>query len=188
MDSQKTHQDVLNDLRTFIEFSLLKDQKSWSEWIAATTKNLSNNCWEKKNCNEVSCPAYNNKCGRCWLIAGNLCGDSVQGKFAAGHASCYDCEVFKDVVYKDPVSELQEHILILIHSLRTKQQELQHALDEVKILSGLLPICMGCKKIRDDKGYWTQLESYITKHSEAIFSHGICPDCLKELRPHLAEL
>jgi len=61
--------------------------------------------------------------------------------------------------------------------------ELEGALSEVKQLSGLLPICSYCKKIRDDKGYWTQLESYIHKHSEAEFSHGICEDCVTKHFP-----
>jgi PAS domain S-box-containing protein len=60
-------------------------------------------------------------------------------------------------------------------------QELQDALARVKTLSGLLPICSSCKKIRDDKGYWTQLEAYIRDHSEAEFSHSICPECRKKL-------
>jgi hypothetical protein len=59
--------------------------------------------------------------------------------------------------------------------------DLQKALGEVKTLSGLLPICANCKKIRDDKGYWNQIESYIRDNSEADFSHGICPDCAKKL-------
>ncbi|MDJ0876752.1 MAG: response regulator, partial [Desulfobacterales bacterium] len=59
------------------------------------------------------------------------------------------------------------------------------ALKEIKILSGLLPICAACKKIRDDKGYWNQIESYINEHSEAEFSHSICPDCAQNLYPHL---
>lgn len=63
--------------------------------------------------------------------------------------------------------------------------QLQEALSKVKQLSGLLPICASCKKIRDDKGYWNQIESYIKKHSEAEFSHGICPECAKKLYPHL---
>lgn len=63
--------------------------------------------------------------------------------------------------------------------------ELQQALSEVKTLSGLLPICANCKKIRDDKGYWNQIESYLHKHSEAKFSHGMCPDCLKQLYPDI---
>jgi hypothetical protein len=59
--------------------------------------------------------------------------------------------------------------------------ELQKALSEVKKLSGFLPICASCKKIRDDKGYWRQIEAYIRDHSEAEFSHGLCPDCAKKL-------
>ena len=59
--------------------------------------------------------------------------------------------------------------------------KLQEMLSEVKKLSGLLPICASCKKIRDDKGYWNQLESYIHKHSEAQFSHGMCPECSDQL-------
>jgi len=61
--------------------------------------------------------------------------------------------------------------------------ELQEALATVKKLSGMLPICASCKKIRDDKGYWTQIEAYIRDHSEAEFSHGICPECMKKLYP-----
>jgi YesN/AraC family two-component response regulator len=61
--------------------------------------------------------------------------------------------------------------------------ELQAALAKVKLLSGLLPICASCKKIRDDQGYWTQIEVYIRDHSEAEFSHGICPTCAKTLYP-----
>jgi hypothetical protein len=62
-------------------------------------------------------------------------------------------------------------------------RNLQEALVKVKTLSGLLPICSACKKIRDDKGYWRQIESYIRDHSEAEFSHGICPDCMRKLYP-----
>jgi PAS domain S-box-containing protein len=61
--------------------------------------------------------------------------------------------------------------------------QLQGALADVKMLSGLVPICANCKKIRDDKGYWTQVEAYIQERSEARFSHGICPDCTKTLYP-----
>jgi PAS domain S-box-containing protein len=66
-------------------------------------------------------------------------------------------------------------------------QELQTALARVKLLSGLLPICANCKKIRDDQGYWKQVESYIEGHSEATFSHGICPECLHQLYPALEQ-
>ena len=62
-------------------------------------------------------------------------------------------------------------------------RDLQRSLAEVKTLSGLLPICSSCKKIRDDKGYWNQIEAYIHEHSDATFSHGICPDCTQKLYP-----
>lgn len=61
--------------------------------------------------------------------------------------------------------------------------DLQEALAKVKLLSGLLPICASCKKIREGNGYWTQVESYIREHSEAKFSHGLCPECAKKLYP-----
>jgi len=67
-------------------------------------------------------------------------------------------------------------------------QQLQAALANVKSLSGLLPICAGCKKIRDDKGYWSQVESYVQKHSEATFTHGLCPDCIKKYYPELEDV
>ena len=62
-------------------------------------------------------------------------------------------------------------------------EELKEALDRVKTLNGLLPICSFCKKIRDDKGYWNQLESYLKKYSDADFSHSICPGCLEKHYP-----
>lgn len=61
--------------------------------------------------------------------------------------------------------------------LQKEHDKLLQALKEIKTLSGLLPICASCKKIRDDKGYWNQIESYISRNSEANFSHGLCPEC-----------
>ncbi len=58
--------------------------------------------------------------------------------------------------------------------------ELKEAADKIKTLRGLIPICASCKKIRDDKGYWNQLETYIRDHTEAEFSHGLCPDCAEK--------
>jgi len=66
-------------------------------------------------------------------------------------------------------------------------QQLQESLSEIKTLTGLLPMCAHCKKIRDDKGYWEKVEVYIEDHSEAEFSHGICPDCIKKLYPELGD-
>jgi PAS domain S-box-containing protein len=64
-----------------------------------------------------------------------------------------------------------------------KKNELRRRATEVKILKGLLPICASCKQIRDDQGYWHQIESYIRDHSGAEFSHGICPECSERLYP-----
>lgn len=69
--------------------------------------------------------------------------------------------------------------------LRQEKEKLEEALFEVKKLSGLLPICSHCKKIRDDKGYWNQIETYIQARSEAQFSHSICQDCAREHYPDL---
>lgn len=68
-------------------------------------------------------------------------------------------------------------------ALVSEKNKLQEALLEIKELSGMLPICSFCKKIRDDKGYWNQIESYIRDHSAVEFSHSICPDCTKKLYP-----
>jgi len=59
--------------------------------------------------------------------------------------------------------------------------ELHTALDEVKTLRGIIPICASCKKIRDDKGFWQQVEVYVSAHSEAMFSHGSCPECTEKI-------
>jgi hypothetical protein len=70
-------------------------------------------------------------------------------------------------------------------SLRREKDRLEQALSQIRTLRGLLPICANCKKIRDDTGYWNQIETYIHDHSEAKFSHGICPECMKKLYPGL---
>lgn len=66
-------------------------------------------------------------------------------------------------------------------SLMDQKNKTEKALEEIKKLSGMLPICSQCKNIRDDKGYWSQIEEYMEKHSEVLFSHGICPDCMDQL-------
>jgi ligand-binding sensor domain-containing protein len=75
--------------------------------------------------------------------------------------------------------------------LQRREAELQRRVDEavaqVKVLHGLLPICTGCKKIRDDQGYWNQIENYIARHADIKFSHSLCPDCLQRLYPDLAD-
>lgn len=85
--------------------------------------------------------------------------------------------------------EVGARMIELQESLRDKVQELQHALVQVKQLQGILPICSYCKHVRDDQNYWQRVESYITEHSEAQFSHGVCPDCYaKVVQPQLDEM
>ena len=68
-----------------------------------------------------------------------------------------------------------ERVLELQFKLAKRVKELEDPLSQIKTLQGLIPICSYCKKIRDDQNYWQQLESYISQHSQAVFSHGICP-------------
>ena len=73
--------------------------------------------------------------------------------------------------------------------LADRVRELDEALTRVKRLQGLLPICSYCKKIRNDRNYWEKVETYISEHSEAQFSHGICPDCFERVvKPELHEM
>ena len=83
--------------------------------------------------------------------------------------------VIRDITERTRIEAEKER---LIH-------DLQQALSEVKTLSGLLPICSSCKKIRDDSGYWQQIEGYIHEHSDAQFTHGLCPECARRLYPDI---
>jgi AmiR/NasT family two-component response regulator len=71
----------------------------------------------------------------------------------------------------------------LYEELAARNREIENALAEIKTLKGLLPICAACKKIRDSKGYWEQIEAYLKDHSDVEFSHSICPECAQELYP-----
>jgi hypothetical protein len=92
---------------------------------------------------------------------------------------------------KDEIGQLAREFNLLIAKRREAEEELKQeivehkkALDKVKLLSGFLPICASCKKIRDDRGYWKQIETYIRDNSEVEFSHGICPECVDKLYPN----
>ena len=80
-------------------------------------------------------------------------------------------------LYKHQIDLEREHYI----------KELQEALDKIKTLHGMLPICAWCKKIRDDKGYWSQVETYIEEHSDAEFTHGMCPECRSKLEAQMDE-
>jgi len=90
-----------------------------------------------------------------------------------------------------PVSnrELVSRVNSMVRLIRAERKtdsyilELEQAMEKIKVLSGIIPICMHCKQIRDDKGYWNKLESFIQTHSSAQFSHGICETCLEKYYP-----
>jgi hypothetical protein len=84
--------------------------------------------------------------------------------------------------------ELENNIEVLEKTNKEKEQllsDLKTSTQQIKLLQGILPICTNCKKIRDDKGYWQQVEVYIRDHSDAVFSHGLCPECRAKLYPDL---
>ncbi len=83
--------------------------------------------------------------------------------------------------------EVGRRMLEMQARLNRKIGELREALDHIRTLQGILPICSFCKKIRDDQGYWRQVEVYVRDHSNADFSHGICPDCMKRHYPDYAD-
>jgi response regulator RpfG family c-di-GMP phosphodiesterase len=100
--------------------------------------------------------------------------DSVEDKMAGFAAGGVDY-ITKPFQQAEVLARVKTHIM-----LRKREQELQQALAEIKTLTGILPICSYCKKIRSDEGYWQQVEEYISKHSSAMFSHGLCPECYQK--------
>ena len=85
--------------------------------------------------------------------------------------------IYKDISRRREIEKEREQLIT----------DLKKALEDVKTLSGLIPICSHCKKVRDDSGYWEQVEFYLAKRTNADFSHGICPDCLKQFYPRMFE-
>jgi PAS domain S-box-containing protein len=113
-----------------------------------------------------------NKEGKSFVVevsASNVTSSS--GKLAGRMAS------FVDITKRKEIEADREKLI----------GKLQDALKKIKTLRGIIPICAACKKIRDDKGYWNQIEIYLKEHSEADFSHGICPECVKKLYPDFQE-
>ena len=125
------------------------------------------------------------------MVTGNTDVKDLEAAFAAG-ASDYVTKPYKKVELVARVSSalrLKREIdqrKIYEKNLENKNKELEKALAEIKVLRGFIPICASCKKIRDDKGYWSQVEEYIARHSEAKFTHGICPDCMVKLYPNFS--
>jgi DNA-binding response OmpR family regulator len=108
--------------------------------------------------------------------------DSIEDKLAGFSAGGVDY-ITKPFQQVEVLARIKTHI-----TLRKRERELEHALAELKTLSGILPICSYCKQIRNDKGYWQQVEEYISQHSQAMFSHGLCPGCYKKEMDSFLEL
>lgn len=100
------------------------------------------------------------------------------------------CLVFNGIiiyiVFREYLRERQLKDVLLTQTIKDKK-ELEQAHKEIKILKGILPICASCKKIRDKEGDWNHIEDYLSEHSEAKLTHGICPDCLTRLYPELSD-
>jgi PAS domain S-box-containing protein len=104
-----------------------------------------------------------------WLLVSAKALMDSKGKFTGSFA------MFTDINERKLVEIERERLIT----------ELQSAIEQIKTLKGIVPICANCKKIRDDKGFWEQVEGYVSRHTEAEFSHGICPDCANKLYPEL---
>ncbi len=125
------------------------------------------------------------------LVSGIQVSSEYQAKGLSTGADGY---IVKPISNKELVARVQamERIKRAEDALREKEKqqeklilELQAALAEIKTLKGFIPICAWCKKIRDDEGYWNQLEAYISERTDAVFSHGLCPECAEKHRDEI---
>lgn len=128
------------------------------------------------------------------VIASN--NDGVWNEVGASFAFCITPHFYQTSWFNLVCGLLTLLSAIFVHQIRirrvvARETELKHRVDEavakIKVLSGMLPLCASCKKVRDDKGYWNSIEQYLTDHSNTEISHGICPDCVKKLYPELSD-
>lgn len=134
----------------------------------------------------------------CGLVGADFCKapEAILQQLATLHSNPVHwavyivCMAFFFIVIGSTIHDYRKYIAQLLQrmadsriQLDSSRRDLRQAAAQVKILNGLLSICSSCHKIRDDRGYWNQIESYIRDHSEAQFSHSICPDCLSSLYP-----
>ncbi|HZS46970.1 MAG TPA: response regulator transcription factor [Blastocatellia bacterium] len=114
-----------------------------------------------------------------------LTAKSAKDEIVAGLQAGANDYITKPFVREELLARVQVGVqmVTLQQALSARVIELEAALAKVKQLEGMLPICASCKSIRDDSGYWNTIEDYVSEHSDAVFSHGICPDCAKRLYP-----
>lgn len=116
---------VGRDIRRFIDLSLQEPEVSWQEWPDLLRQGPPLRCWERKGCVKKDCPAFGRDGGRCWLIAGTMCAGGPVGDFAVKYKSCTECDVYQESVFRDPVAEIYEHLITLVHSLKVAQERLK---------------------------------------------------------------
>jgi len=164
---------------------------SWNEEAVKITGLQAGEVVEKDCLEVLDCDECKKECA---LFDDNI-DKPIHGKECVIHVDGRYITLLKNIeILREPegmvVGGLESFIDITGQKQAAKEREklikkLQDALGEVKTLSGLLPICASCKRIRDDNGYWKQIETYIKEHSEADFSHSLCPECVKKLYPNL---
>ena len=108
---------------------------------------------------------------------GGVCFVEVSSSIVRNNAGKVEGRMasFVDITRRKHLEQEQKNLI----------QKLQDALEKIKTLRGLIPICAACMKIRDDRGFWHRVDEYISQHAEVKFSHGICPDCMKKLYPEV---
>lgn len=129
--------EKLNEtLRDLIDKSVHGNGNALHEWLALKAVDVSNNCWERNNCGNKSCPAWGQRKCRCWLVSGTLCDGAAHNVISDKFRSCLECPVYKDAVSANPVKETEEHLIVLVHALARKQEEL-NSLATTDYLTGL---------------------------------------------------
>ncbi len=184
---------ILRDL--FLEIEVGKFRLEWVETYDAAIERMVRNKYDvclvdyllgERNGLELLNEAVKNGCKTPMiLLTGKGAREVDMAAMKAGASDYLDKGEIGPSLMERSIRYAIERKRTLEEQIRLISQ-LQEALAHVKQLSGLLPMCASCKKIRDDKGYWNQLEAYISDHSEADFSHGICPECVRKLYPEYA--
>jgi len=177
---------------TSVNFEIIRANKAYTDiWPKTTTlEDQPIKCYESRPgafCHTEKCPLQKIMTGQEEVIAESAKYRTLEG-------------ISTFIISARPFRDADGNLIGIVESFqdisdRIKAEnaraelinDLQQALDRVDLLDGLLPICSSCKKIRDDKGYWNQIETYIREHSKAEFSHGICPDCAKKMYPEYYE-
>ena len=99
----------------------------------------------------------------------------------------YSTEAYPSPTRRETSEDILGSCIDITERVEARELILKERDSEIKRLRGMLPICSSCKKIKDDQGYWSQIEVYVREHSDAEFSHGLCPECLKRLYPEYSD-